>query len=365
MNYFPSAGATRIFDFEYLAADPLFSHLAGGIVPSIDVLYDDLRRFGPQELEDLEALVAEQGTSLVHSAHFSELTVDIDTTVTPLFGEQEGARRGPNPRYHGRPSYHPILARIAETDTVLGARLRPGDTSLGERDVEDIEQWLGRLHAAAPRALVTVRVDSGGDCAALFSAMERSSAWFVVKAKQTPKWVGAVWAAKDWRTVERDAFGKPSRQVALIDFERKDWPKGRYRVLAVRTTDRDHGKQVQLWDDLDYSVHVYVTNDWVRDIDDLAWLYDGRAAIEPLIAELKNAFGIGKVSTQDFQANEAAFLIKMLAYNLMRRWVAHSFSPAVRWRANWVRRACVFVPARLLRSAGRWELRMAPRPMLN
>src|SRR5882672_2187574 len=55
------AGATRVFDFEYLAADPLFAHLAGGIVPSIDVIYDDLRRFGAQELEDLEELVAEQG----------------------------------------------------------------------------------------------------------------------------------------------------------------------------------------------------------------------------------------------------------------------------------------------------------------
>lgn len=55
------AGAKRVFDFEWLAGDPLFTHLAGGAVPSIDILYDDLRRFGAQELEDLEALVAEQG----------------------------------------------------------------------------------------------------------------------------------------------------------------------------------------------------------------------------------------------------------------------------------------------------------------
>jgi hypothetical protein len=36
------------------AADPLFVHLAGGSVPSIDILYDDLRRFDAQALEDLE-----------------------------------------------------------------------------------------------------------------------------------------------------------------------------------------------------------------------------------------------------------------------------------------------------------------------
>ena len=48
-------GARRVFDFEWLATDPLFEHLAGGAVQSIDTLYDDLRRFGPDELEALAA----------------------------------------------------------------------------------------------------------------------------------------------------------------------------------------------------------------------------------------------------------------------------------------------------------------------
>ena len=360
------AGAKRVFDFEWLAGDPLFTHLAGGAVPSVDVLYDDLRRFGPQELEDLEELVAGQGLKPVRDGSFPDLTVDIDTTVTPLFGEQEGAVPGPNPRYHGRPSYHPILARVAETDTILGARLRPGDTSLGEADVEDVTQWLARLHEAAPKATVTVRIDAGGDCAALMKAVDESLAYFVIKAKQTPNLVSAVlWKSTAWKTVERDAFDRPTRQVAEIPFEREDWPEGKYRVFAVRTNERDSGKQVQLWSELDFSVSVYVTNDKERDLDELAWLYDDRAGIEPLIGELKNSFGIGKVSTSAFDANEAAFLIKLLAYNLMRRWVVATCAPAARWRASWIRRGCVCIPARLLRSGGRWELRLAPRPLLN
>lgn len=360
------AGAKRVFDFEWLAGDPLFTHLAGGAVPSVDVLYDDLRRFGPQELEDLEELVAEQGLKPVRDGSWTDLTVDIDTTVTPLFGEQEGAVPGPNPRYLGRPSYHPILARVAETDTILGARLRPGDTSLGEADVEDVQQWIGRLHEAAPKAIVTVRIDAGGDCAALMKAIDESRAYFLIKAKQTPNLVSAVlWKTTEWTTVDRDAFDRPTRQVAEIPFEREDWPKGKYRVFAVRTNERDSGKQVQLWSELDFSVHVYVTNDWERDLDELARLYDDRAGIEPLIGELKNGFGIGKVATSAFDANEAALLIKLLAYNLMRRWVVANFAPAARWRASWIRHACVSIPARLLRSGGRWELRLAPRPMLN
>ncbi len=51
-----------------------------------------------------------------------EVHLDIDTTVNPLFcevGEIEGAEIGPNAKYRGRPSYHPVLARIAETDTCV------------------------------------------------------------------------------------------------------------------------------------------------------------------------------------------------------------------------------------------------------
>jgi hypothetical protein len=359
-------GARRVFEFEWLATDPIFEHLAGGAVPSVDTLYDDLRRFGPEELESLEALLAEQGLQLLRERQLERVTVDIDTTVTPLFGHQEGAVPGSNPRYHGRPSHHPILARIAETDTVFGARLRPGDTALGEADVEDVQQWLDRARqAAGSKALITVRIDAGGDCAALLGAIHQRKAFFVVKAKQTANLLGAAMQVKHWHTVDLDADGKPSRQAALLDFQREDWPPGCYRVIAIRTNERDSGRQVFLWDGLDLSVQFFVTNDTFSDIDDLARSYDPRAGIEPLIGELKNGFGIGKASSTDFNANEAAFLLKLLAYNLMRRWTAAEFPALAAWRSSWIRRLALFIPARLLRSGGRWIIRRAPRPMLN
>lgn len=360
-------GARRVFDFEWLALDPLFEHLAGGAVPSVDTLYDDLRRFGPDEVQKLEAMMAEQGLRLLRERRPERVTVDVDTTVTPLFGHQEGAVPGSNPRYHGRPSHHPILARVAETDTVVGARLRPGDTALGDADAEDVEQWLDNVReAAGPKAMLTVRIDAGGDCAALLGAIHDRGAFFVVKAKQTGNLLGAAMQVKRWHTVDVDASGKPSRQAAEIDFQREDWPPGKYRVIAVRTNERDSGRQVFLWEGLDLSIQFYITNDPVRDIDDLARVYDKRAGIEPLIGELKNGFAIGKASSSNFDANEAALLIKLLAYNLLRRWVAAELPPSMAtWRSSWIRRAAILIPARLLRAGGRWLIRRAPRPMLN
>ena len=217
-----------------------------------------------------------------------------------------------------------------------------------------------------PNAVLTLRIDAGGDCAPLLAAIDKKDAYFLVKLDQTANLISEVWATRSWTTVDRDANDKPSRQVAEIAFKRKDWPAGRYRVFAVRTNERLTGKQTELWSDSDLSVTVFATNDKDRDIDDLARLYDDRAGIEPLIGELKTAFGIGKVSTGSFDANEAALLLKMLAYNLMRRWVAATCVGKSRsWRASWIRRACVLIPARLLRTGGRWILRLAPRPLLN
>src|SRR5881394_2972381 len=122
-----AVGEHRVFGVEALSADPLFVHLAGGVVPSLDTLYRDLRRFDDSAIAALEDMMADHGLVPVRAKRRPIVHLDVDTTVEPLFGEHEGALPGPNPRYHGRPSYHPILARVAETDTVVGGKLRPGD----------------------------------------------------------------------------------------------------------------------------------------------------------------------------------------------------------------------------------------------
>jgi hypothetical protein len=68
------AGATRVFDFEWLAAGPLFCHLAGGAVPSIDTVYDDLRRFGATEFDKLRGVITKQGLLPVQVAGMRDIS---------------------------------------------------------------------------------------------------------------------------------------------------------------------------------------------------------------------------------------------------------------------------------------------------
>ena len=253
--------------------------------------------------------------------------------------------------------------------------LRPGDTSFGGAEVPVIERWMDRVrHAVGPDCLLYVRIDAAGDCGEIMSAIDRKGAFFLTKAKMTPDLCGAVYCTEQWRTVDRDADGRPLRQVAVIDFARKEWKQRGLgvRVIAVRTRDRLNGKQLYLWEGSDYTVQVFLTNDITTPPEDLAQKYNDRAGVEPLIAELKSAWGIGKVPSTSFMANHAALLLKVLSHNLLRRYVTERLTdlPAVRsWRAAWLRRALILVPGRLVWTGRTWELRLPPRPtvipMLN
>lgn len=354
------AGEDRVFGLESLAADPLFVRLSGGVVPSLDTTYRDLCRFDAEGLAELCELAVAHGPAMARGLDVTRVHIDFDTTVEPLFGSQEGARPGPNPRYHGRPSYHPFLARLAETDTIVGAVLRPGDTGVGEADVPWIEETIDRVRSAIDsNVALYARMDAAGDCTAIMNAMHDKQVLFVVKASKTREMLGAATMVARWRTTDWDADGKPREQVAEIPFKRPCWGDRPYRIVAVRTRERNSGEEIFLWDDIDMSVQLFITNEWAEAPEDVARRYNLRAGIEPLIGELKHAWGIGKVPSQVFEANHAMLLLKVLAANLMRRYVSARFSNLVQWRTPWLRRALILVPGRLLYGGHRWTLRVS------
>lgn len=362
------SGEERVFALEALAADRLFVHLAGGMLPSIDTVYRDLQRFDAPALGGLEAMMAGHGLQAIARSE-QHVHVDLDTTVEPLFGVQEGALPGPNPRYRGRNSYHPMLAVVAETGTCIGAELRPGDRSFGDADVPTVMQWLGRLRASlAPKTLITLRMDAAGDCTELLESLHSASVRFVVKLRWNDVLLGHALAHQSWRITKRDASDRPTERVAMLPFVRDTWSKRQLpcRVIALRSTERRSGQQLRIWDDPDESVQFYVTNDWFTPSEEIPFEYDGRAEVEPVIRDLKHALGLGKVPSARFDANHAMFLLKLLAHNLLRRFVAQTEPRIAHWRTPWVRRALIARPGRLLRSGRQWTLRLPARsPQLN
>src|SRR5882762_3571232 len=59
--------------------------------------------------------------------HRSRLILDLDSTVVTVFGHQEGAAVGYNPRYRGKRSYDPLLCLEANSSFLWDVELRRGD----------------------------------------------------------------------------------------------------------------------------------------------------------------------------------------------------------------------------------------------
>jgi hypothetical protein len=358
-----TVGADRVFGLESWAADPLFVRLAGGVIPSLDTVYRDLARFDDAAIAELEGWMAQQGMVDVPHRRNARVHIDVDSTVEPLFGTQEGALPGPNPRYHGRPSYHPMLAAIAETSTVIAAELRPGDTGFGDEQAGFIGRSIDRARAHSPSAIVCVRIDAAGDCTRLMTTIAERSAYFFIKAKMDRPLCESVTLRPTWKTVDVDAHGHALTQVAEVPYLRPSWIEAglAVRTIARRTREHTSGRQTALWEGADWTTQVFLTNDPYIDPADVPFEYNGRASVEPLIAELKQAWAIGKVPSETFVANHAMFLLKLLAHNLLRRFVRHTRLPHLQtWRASWIRRVLLCVPGRLLRSGRRWSLRLPP-----
>jgi Transposase DDE domain group 1 len=356
-----AVGETRVFGIEGLASDRLFVHLAGSRVPSIDTLYADVGRFDDASLAVLENMMASHGLARLPLVRGTYAYFDLDTTVVPIFGEHEGALPGPNPKYRGRPSFHPMLARSAETGTIIGAQLRRGDTGFGVDDVPTVRAWVRRAKSKLHKDVsLCLRMDSAGDCAELLRGLHDEEVFYLVKAKLTADLLGQIEWTRTWRTTDKDGDGRPTRQVAEVQFSRKSWNTlgVKPKVIAVRSRER-YGKQVDFGDG-DWTVQVFLTNRTIEDESDVAWDYDKRAGVEPLIAECKGAWGIAHASSYAFAANHAVLLLKLLALNLLDRYATERFPTLPRWRSAWRRRTLLRIPGRLTTSGRRRILRLPP-----
>lgn len=242
------------------------------------------------------------------------VTLDTDTTVHTVFGEQMGARKGYNPKNKGKKSYQPILTFLAETREYVGGELRPGDRPNGKQ----IAQHLESVFAALPAGVETIyaRADAGFYCWEAVEAYEAKGCQFIISAQKTARLVNELKAA-NWKTSPRtDADGQ-----CEFTYQPEGWGKA-YRFLALRyekkktpRKEANEPEQYQLFDTPEYSYRAFVTN-MSAAVDALAGFYNQRAGAENLIKEANNDAGLTAHPSGRWQTNCVHFQLAMLAYNL-------------------------------------------------
>jgi hypothetical protein len=79
-------------------------------------------------------------------------TLDLDSTVFERYGKQEGSLKGHNPRKHGRPSHHPLLAVLSEAHFLLHGWLRSGNCGTSRGVEEFLKEALALWGDSARRS---------------------------------------------------------------------------------------------------------------------------------------------------------------------------------------------------------------------
>ena len=349
-------GVERVWHFAELEQEPLLCVKRDlERLPDYTLLYRDLARF---EADTMLSRLRAVGEGLLRTALAEQrwYTLDCDSTVETVYGEQEGARPGPNPHKRGRPSYHPLLCRERKSGLVVHSQLRPGDTGSATGAVAFLRQSVARLPHSRRRP-VLIRADRGFDVEALYARCERRGWHYVIKLRVTADLASRIWmhaAHGRWRVVDPEA-ALPI-EVAEIRFRRGCWSRAR-RVVLTRRRDAEN-PQGHLWDAAGYNYAAYVTEvDWAP--EDVVAFYDKRADMEKAIHELKEDFGIGRIASSSFGANAADLQLKVLAFNVLVLYQRQGLGWAVLQRAKTVRRRLIAVAGQLIRTAGQWVLKLA------
>jgi len=90
---------------------------------------------------------------------FIIITLDLDSHVSPVYGRQQRAGRGYNPKKKGRRSYPPLFCFIGETRDYLTGLLRSGKHHTSYQVIPFLKGVLKKLPAHIRK--IRLRADSG------------------------------------------------------------------------------------------------------------------------------------------------------------------------------------------------------------
>jgi len=287
----------------------------------------------------------------VKKSGLSRITIDCDSTEYTVYGHQEGAAKGYNPKNKGKLSYHPLLCFYSEMKIVLNSWFRTGSSYTSNGVVEFMKQTLAALPSMVKK--IFFRADSGFFNGQLFDLLEEYSHEYLVKAKLT-KNIALILHSQQW--------SETSSRIAVCDFEYQafGWKKAR-KMHAVRLVKeyvkKDFFEKVELIPVYDY--FCYCTNLKGLDSSKIHELYGQRAECENWIENTKNQLCAGQTTTDDFHVNDILWQLSVTAYNisvLMRYEADHKT-----WRQEpkTFREWFILVPGKVVTNARRTTVKMS------
>jgi hypothetical protein len=279
--------------------------------------------------------------------------LDVDATVKPLYGHQEGAEIGYNPHKPGRPSHVLHTFWVGNLRLVLDAHLSAGKQHTSGHGKAALARLLDELGERAP---ALVRGDCGYGNEDTIDICEQREIPYLLRLRKTANvkrlierlfsrqdWSRATEASQGWQAVEdRIKLSGWSRERRVVVLRRRikndvaltagkgrkgrDKGKGEGRQMVLALPHDEVLDAAQLWE---YT--VLVTN-VQYDLEGIGQLYRDRCDCENGFDELKNQWGWGGFTTQDMHRSQITARAVALVYNWWS-WYVRAANPQARREA--------------------------------
>lgn len=344
-------GLGRIETTRLLKHNGVFHYLTGlPVYPDPQTLRRFLLRFADAGLADFLELHDRLRQQMIASPRPPATVVfDLDSTVLTVYGRQEKAEVGFNPKKRGRPSYLALLCVEGHTGDGWAAEYYPGNTHVATVTVPLWEAACAKVPSEV--RTLRVRADSAFYDHEIVEALEAHQAGYAIVARMTRPLKERVAAAR---------YHGVGGSVSLAEFwyQPQGWPGSRRFVAVRRPVPEEPSWQLTLFRMGQYVYRVIVTNLELTPLN-LWRFYNDRAEAELVIREMKEAYALGKIPTGDWRANQAYFQLVVFAYNLLN-WFRRFCLPESWQRLTLptVRQRLLLIPGELVRPHGKPLLKL-------
>lgn len=303
------AGISRLSKIASFTYDSLVMALLG-ITDGLnkDVIGVRLKQLGQSGAIKLQEFLFSLTDRWLANSELESITLDVDSTVKTVYGNQQGAAKGFNPKKRGAKSYHPLLAFVSEMKLVVNSWFRTGACYTSNGICEFIKQTKAVI--ASNIKDVFFRADSGFFNGDLFDLLEKYHWTYLVKVKL--KNLKQLLEQQNWQILTDD----PNIAICEFSYQGNNWKKER-TLKAIRTI--AEWVEVDFWG-LKLTVPKYEYACYCSNLDgDAICLHENytqRSTSETWIEQVKSQLLAGVTLTNNFHANDMLWQLSILAYNL-------------------------------------------------
>ena len=306
-------GIARIENLRYLQTNGVFKKIVGmKKLPHPTAIRRFLHRLTPatiRQIVEVHNLIQKKIFLILHTK--TSITFDIDGTVLTVYGRQQRAKVGFNPKRKGARSYLGILCFESNREFWYGS-LRPGNTS----QVKVARHIIGRCLAKLPYSIyrIRVRADAGFYSHKFIEDyLEKNGLLYAIEGQvKSPQMVTKM------QKVKYNHY-KSDWEIGEFTYQPRDWETPHRFVVQRRPLpeDPEEKAQLKLFEMKDYGYRIVVTNLKLKPQN--IWnFYSQRAqGAEQNVKELKINYPLAKIPTKSYTANVAYFQMLLLAFNII------------------------------------------------